>query len=321
MNAKLNLFQNEQYFTGTFRVHSIRSLITNHHRPYTRFKIEDIYGTTIAYGWDGNFSIEGEIHDMDVCYIEGRSRFHQGRWLVDAFHVVPAHNLLELDMARLIPTRYCPRPELLPRLDRLVNSISTPQLKCFLNGIFLDQQLTKLFLSVPASMKHHHSHEAGLLLHSIECAEFVMNSYPVVDSEKDIGIIAALLHDIAKSRTMAANNKKTTLGHVVDHDQLTLEVLAPHLRALDQTWPDGATALRYLLTWKNSHHSMPLLPVAEAVQAADRISSALNARNLAYVNAPEWKRFGKLDVGGPVNHFWLPSPILNKKYHRSFNDI
>jgi len=314
MNTNLNLFQKEQDFTGIFRVHSIRSLITSHQQPYTRLKIEDIYGSTIAYGWNGNFSMEGEIHDMDICYIEGRSRLHQGRWIVDIFHIAPAQNLLELNMARMLPKNHCPRPELLPRLDRVVNFIATPQLKRFINSLFLDQQLTQLFLSVPASMKHHHSHEAGLLLHSIECAEIVMHSFPVAGVEKEIGVIAALLHDIAKIRVMTTSHKKTTLGYVVGHDQLTLEVLAPFLRGLDHDWPDGATALRYLLTRKNTNHSMPLLPVSEAVQAADRISSALDARNMAYANAPEWKRFSKLDTGGPVNRFWIPLPekIINE---------
>jgi len=313
MNTNLNLFHKEQHFTGTFRVHSIRSLITSHHRPYTRLKIEDIYGSSIAYRWNGNFSMDGDIHDMDICYIKGRSRLHQGRWLVDIFYITPVRNLLEINIARLLPKDECPRPELLHRLDWVVNSILNPQLKQLLNSVLLDKEITQPFLSVPASMKHHHSHEAGLLLHSIECAEIVMNSFPVAGIEKELGVTAALLHDISKTRTMTNNHRKTTLGYVVDHDQLTLEALAPHLRELDRAWADGATALRYLLTWKNSKHSMPLLPVAEAVQSADRISSALDARNLAYVNAPEWKRFGSLDVGGPVNRFWLPSSVINKQ--------
>jgi len=242
MTKNLDLFHKEQHFTGTFRVHSIRSLITSHFHPYTRLKIEDIYGSAIAYGWSGSFSMDGEIHDMDICYLEGRSRLHQGRWLVDIFYIAPVRNLLEINIARLLPKDECPRP------------------------------------------------------------------VPVVGIEKELGVIAALLHDISKTRTMTNNHRKTTLGYVVEHDLLTLEVLAAHLRELDRTWPDGATALRYLLTWKNSKHSLPLLPVAEAVQAADRVSSALDARKLAYFNVPEWKRFCNLDVGGPVNRFWLPSP-------------
>ena len=312
MNTNLNQFQTAQKFSGTFRVHGIRSLITSHHQPYTRLKIEDIYGSAIAYGWSGHFTMAGEIHDRDICYIEGRSRLHRGRWIVDIFHIAPAQNLLELNIVRMLPKEHCPRPELLPRLDRVISTITTQQLQHFMNSLLLDQQITQLFLSVPASMKHHHSHTSGLLLHSIECAEFVMNAYPVASVEKELGMIAALLHDIAKIRTMTSNKKKTTLGYVVDHDQLTLEVLAPHLCYLDREWADGATALRYLLTWKNSKHSMPLLPVAEVIQTADRISSALDARNMAYANTPEWKRFSNLDVGGPINRFWSPSPASNR---------
>ena len=149
----------------------------------------------------------------------------------------------------------------------------------------------------------------------------MQSSYPVNGAEKDLGVVAALLHDIAKTNTMTADQKKTTLGYVVDHDLLTLEILAPYLRRLDQTWADGATALRYLLTWNKSQHSLPLLPIAEAVRSADRISSALDARKQAYCNSPEWKRFGNLDVGGPINRFWMPSPIPASQEHCSLRDL
>jgi len=307
MTTTMEIFYGERVFSGIFRVHSMRSLITNNQTPYQRFKIEDAFGSAIAYGWSGRFIMEGDIHDMDICYIEGRSRRHMEKWIVDAHRVTPVPLSQEINLTQLIPQSTCPRPEYLVRLNNVISSLTVAPLIHFINSIASDTKLVQQFITVPASMRHHHSHDAGLLIHSIECAEIVMNLYPVNEVEKELGVVAALLHDIAKTRTMTTDMRKTTMGYVIDHDQLTLEILAPHLRYLENIWQDGATALRYLLTWRNNKHGLPAMPVAEAVLAADRLSSALSARNMAYCNTPKWKQFGNLNVGGPTNRFWKPA--------------
>jgi len=300
-----DLMQKAQHFTGFYRVRDMRTLIARNNNSYIRMRLEDAFGSIMAYGWEGKYVMEGSFADSDICYIEGRSMFRIDRWIVDLIQIQPANEAGEGNTTRLLPQSMCAKSDCLPRLVAITDQLSHPALKAFLNSIFLDLKLVEGFLTVPASQRHHHSYPGGLLEHSIECAEIVQTSFPVPGWEKELGIVAALLHDIAKTRTMTAT-KKTTLGYVLDHDLLTLEILATHLSKIDTSWPDGATALRYLLTWNLNKKSLPLMPVAEAVKYADRISSALDARRLAYTDEPEWKRFASLDVGGPVNHFWMP---------------
>jgi 3'-5' exoribonuclease len=106
--------------------------------------------------------------------------------------------------------------------------------------------------------------------------------------------------------TLRSTDRFSAAGCVLDHDALTLEVLAPYLRKLDTVNPDVATALRYLWTWR--HHRRgnihPILTVAEAISAADRISSALNVEEEAFRERPDWQRFVR--HGTSSSQFWRP---------------
>lgn len=76
---------------------------------------------------------------------------------------------------------------------------------------------------------------------------------------------------------MTPQMQRTTLGSTVDHDKLTLEVLAPYLQNLDRGHPKDAAALRYLLTWRpgRKDSGIPRTPLANAVLAADRVSAGI----------------------------------------------
>ena len=65
---------------------------------------------------------------------------------------------------------------------------------------------------------------------------------------------------------------------LVRQDKLTLEILALYLSRLDQSWSDGASELRYLLTWRPGYKDkgFPKTPLANAVLAADRVSAGID---------------------------------------------
>jgi 3'-5' exoribonuclease len=83
-----------------------------------------------------------------------------------------------------------------------------------------------------------------------------------------------LLHDIAKTRTLTKDMHRTPLGQRVDHDDLTLEALAPQLHWRENHNPQAAISLRHLLTWKmRRSNPSPGLAALELIRAADRISA------------------------------------------------
>ena len=91
----------------------------------------------------------------------------------------------------------------------------------------------------------------------------------------ELGLVAALFHDIGKILTLTYEMNRTSLGRGLDHDKLTLEVLAPYLKQLDRDWPEGARQLRYLLTWKLNQR-IPKFNMADLVACCDRLSTGLD---------------------------------------------
>ncbi len=147
-----------------------------------------------------------------------------------------------------LPNHICSAPGYLCKLIKIRESITTPALCSFLDTLFSDINIASCFIPLPASVRHHHSISGGLLVHSVECAETAANQDYKSDTDRDITVVAALLHDIGKVRSYTTNLKTTQLGRMVAHDHLTLEVCATALRELDKSWPDGANTLRHIWT-------------------------------------------------------------------------
>jgi len=289
--------------SGTFRVrHPLRKVAKNG-SPFLSVTLEDATGEIRAYSWSEQLTTI-TFKDFDCVNLTGNLRALNSSWVVDVLdaellHYEPEHPI------ELIPRSICPLPALLEQLDELVKSISHESLRCFVESVLADDEIAFPFISVPASRQHHHSIAGGLLQHSLECVAMVSRFIEFPHAELELGIIGALFHDIGKTRTLKSVGKLTSTGYVCDHDSLTLEVLAKHLRRLDASCPDAAIALRYLWTWRNgrAYRPIPLLTIAEAIGTADRISSGLNMQKAAFSCQEEWRDFASI---GKNNSFWRP---------------
>jgi 3'-5' exoribonuclease len=166
---------------------------------------------------------------------------------------------------------------LLPFLQAAVERVTIPALAGFVASVLSDDSIAFPFVSAPASLNHHHNHPGGLLEHSLECLQMVARHREFTKANFELGLVAALFHDIGKILTMTPQMKRTTLGQSMDHEKLTLELLAPHLMSLDWDWPAGASELRYLLTWK-LRQKVPRYDMADLVACCDRVSSGLDWR-------------------------------------------
>lgn len=142
----------------------------------------------------------------------------------------------------------CSAPDYLYKLIKLRESISTPALGSFLDTLFSDNNITFPFITLPASTRHHHPTASGLLIHSVECTEIASRQPFKSQVDRDITVVAALLHDIGKVRSYTTSLKTTELGRIVAHDHLTLEACAKALSSLDISWPEGANTLRHIWT-------------------------------------------------------------------------
>lgn len=117
-------------------------------------------------------------------------------------------------------------------------------------------------------------------MHSLECV-FLVGKYREFDRNSyELGIVAALFHDIGKILTLTYQMQRTSLGHSRNHDKLTLEVLDPYLQRLEQDWPQGADELRCSLTWK-LRKPVPRYNMADLVACCDRLSSGFDRQKRA----------------------------------------
>lgn len=190
------------------------------------------------------------------------------------------------------------------QLFDLIHSIKTIPLRMFCRTLLADNALLLRFVSLPASKRHHHSFPSGLLAHSLECAFIAMQNVKVLPdlsiTEKEVTVIAALLHDIGKTKTIGTQ-EHTALGRLLDHEQLSLMTIAEPLNQLNHYWPKGSETLQYLLTW-NPRMEFCRFVGGNIIKAADQLSTSMSLRRMGFENKPAYHHFSKLKIG-ESNHF------------------
>lgn len=166
--------------------------------------------------------------------------------LAHILHINPIDDLANLEVTQSLPRALCNTPSDLDRLIRIRRSIQSPALAKFLDTVLADEKIGLYFLQVSASRNFHHNEIGGLLAHSVEAAEIASQQKFDNQGERDIAVVASLLHDIGKVKTINLNLSSTTLGKMVGHDDLILEICALALKELDKDWIDASCTLRHI---------------------------------------------------------------------------
>lgn len=192
-------------------------------------------------------------------------------------------------------------PEQVLNLCRLLGRLRSLVIMEFAWGLFADRRVSEAFVQAPASRAHHHAWPSGLLEHSLEVAQMVENQLDqplfisLSDAERDLTILAALLHDVGKIRTLdAKSGRLSDWGWMIHHEKLTLMVLAEHLAWLDARWPWAATSLAYLLTW-HPKDGYCRYPAGHLIRTADQLSTHMDRRRRAFEQAPAHYRLSQSD--------------------------
>ncbi|EQD58610.1 metal dependent phosphohydrolase [mine drainage metagenome] len=160
----------------------------------------------------------------------------------------------------------------------------------FLRSVLLDPAIGLPFLRCRASVSHHHADVGGLLMHSTglldQAAELTRTIIPHDAWSPHLAQLGYLLHDLGKLRTVG-ELRRPRHARVVPHEFVTIELLAPHLRWLEQRDLDLATALRHLFSYLATPAKARTTPrhvVAEIVEKLDQLSAAShNRRDLDYL--------------------------------------
>jgi 3'-5' exoribonuclease len=166
----------------------------------------------------------------------------------------------------------------LPRLIDRVSRIRFQPLQFFINNVILENKVMLPFIRNPASLRHHHNVQGGLLSHSLAVVDLISKEFKQGTIEYDVAVTAALLHDIGKTQTLTDNFGRTAIGSIVDHEALTLEICASQLTSLSIEHPHVANQLRHAWTCgsPNARYGFkPRTRVATELQRADNLSSRL----------------------------------------------
>ncbi len=292
--------------------------------PYNKqyFGLAGIFSSTLGYPTEQlNYisltTMQGHTLDFEVCLpafqtlkqTADATHLSQSEslWLwvsVDSLHGLEDWRIFKTHLPHsLIQTLYdhAQHIDSLFNLLQLIQGFKTQAIKEFAESLLHNDCLMKIWFSIPASKQHHHSFPGGLMVHSLEVAQMVKHNLSLIESElrnaeQDITILTALLHDIGKTETLALK-QHTDLGRLVDHEKLTLLVLAEPLSRLATKWPKAAETLKYLLTWKTADGFCKFIG-GEVIKNADQISTKLSLRRMAFEGKPDYFQYSVYSASG-----------------------
>jgi putative nucleotidyltransferase with HDIG domain len=298
-------YQQNAPIEAIFRIHNPTIRTARNNSRYLYCILKDRTGQIPAYAWLDRYHGD-QLEEKTLATVYGSMRWFADRWHVD----ISAATLAEIGTGNplpYLPDDYSPVANGVQRLEAILSQLKIMPLREFVLDVLQNDSVALPFFALPASQKHHHAYAGGLLEHSLECAEFVIRATECMHEQEELAVCAALLHDIGKTRTLNRTSR-SLIGALLGHDLLTLELLAQPLAQLDRVWPDGATALRYLLSWKLQcqGNKRPLMTVAEVVQAADRASCGYNNETTLFEKSPAWKKLVSDEVG---RKFWRPEKL------------
>ncbi|MFQ5518569.1 MAG: HD domain-containing protein, partial [Mariprofundus sp.] len=210
------LSQSPMRFEGIYRISSCRTLIAQTGKRYQRLSMEDSTGCMTAYSWSPE---QSNFDDNSHFHISGRSRYYNGAYVADIATISATFPCPEELMATL-PFSQCPRPESLAEVARMILDIEHKGLRGLLCHTFSQEHIALPFMQVPASLNYHHNHPGGLLEHSLECAHIIRDLSIFSQHERELGITAALLHDLGKIKTIGADFSRPELSKAIDHEAI-----------------------------------------------------------------------------------------------------
>lgn len=217
--------------------------------------------------------------------------------------LVAAQSIPDLDdPLRFLPASLCPVKGVVAGTIELIRQIDSTPLRCIVERVFLRRDVTASFWTMPASARHHHAVPGGLALHSLEVAQDLARHGALTECERDLCIAAGLLHDVGKVWSYTPDMFQTKEAQAVGHELLGLSRLHDELAMLGTEWPDGAHAMRALLsgsTRMRQNGSMPSALVAR-LKAADQRSC-------------ERDRHGRDPSGSWVPGAWAGGPAVAQR--------
>ncbi len=274
---------------------------------YVRLILDDAGGSTVGFMWAERLHLVQPVMVPAVVQVMGRptGRGNEGALSIVSLQMMP---LTSIDTgARLLPKRFCPEAA----LDAFGSLLRLEQtwpdaLRRFVGQVLIDPAIGIPFLRAKAAGRYHHAFRGGLLLHSVEMLDLVPalanRLMPGREEAAALTQVALLFHDLGKIHTVGeGDTQRPVLSSSLPglcHEALTLQLLHPHLKALEAFCPESASVLYEVFDYLGQPtagrgHARSL--VIDIVRFLDQMSTALD-RGVGY-----WPADGRT-VGEPARH-------------------
>ncbi len=299
--------------SGLARVCKIEQKVAKNNSQYILLKLGNITGSVPALCWLDSYHGKRDLEVNDIVDVTGRTTLLPDNHTVairlkDAAHVTCCTD----NPVSLLPPHKNYNLADVQQLITLIESLQINQLKDFMYRVFSDENLAMTYLSGKSSQSYHHNEPGGLLRHSLQVAEIVSWHKAVVpDFHLEIGIVAALLHDVAKSKMWYNRPSAEVSAPILNHDLMTTEIVATQLRSLESDWKDGAAFLRDCLNYKANkekyfrkrYHAPTIMNI---LWSADNTSAACYGETSVLKSKKAWQK--NLQHGGERYYFYDSPP-------------
>lgn len=202
---------------------------TKQDKPYLRLELSDLHGSIEGRVWDGAEAFAALVETGGYVGVRGRVEFFQDQPQINIEHLEPVDVAAD-DLGLFMPRSPRDPVEMDAELMDLVASVKTTALRKLLRALLGPRTRTgELFRQAPAASRHHHAYVGGLLEHTLSvtklCAFMADHYGGLID--RDLLITGALLHDIGKTREIAARAgfPYTSQGKLLGHILLGLEMV------------------------------------------------------------------------------------------------
>ena len=177
-----------------------------------------------------------------------------------------------------VPRKACVHDGCVDAVRALIAGIDHPALRRFVEDAFLLREAFLWYWTSPASLRHHHAYNGGLVMHSVDVANRANLALADQPHQRDFAVAYALLHDFGKLWAYEdghLSGEASQLGH----EQIGFDRLMPAIWRLRESWPDGGLVMQRLLSgdWKRGNGS-PALAVGSLVRSLDQYSAESDLR-------------------------------------------
>jgi len=265
-------------FQGIFLLQSAVSGTSRNGEPYWKIEVSDFSGKLDAYLW-GRPAMPPRMGQ--VIWLSGTGRRLGNRIIGNII------SMIELSAWSGCPFLLAPHdrplPQEAPRVSALLDRIEDSELRHLCRSAVSEPNTLKATLQAPGSLRHHHAYPGGLIRHTRETMEIVLNhAQGLKQPEIDLLLGAAFLHDLGKAYEYD-QYRLSPRGTLVGHDITLLEMLSP---IMDELWdinhPTRIALLHFLVAkpapqWTGIRH--PRSALVNILRFADKFSGEMDLQS------------------------------------------